>query len=75
MGVCRVSDEWADMVKCNFCSKRGKQVKVLICSRSTYICNECIAMCVDILIDRTLPSNIRPINADHQEDEDDTATA
>ncbi len=58
----------ADNIKCNFCSKRGSQVKVLICSHSLYICNECIATCVDILIDRSLPANIRPINMEGRDD-------
>lgn len=44
---------------CSFCGKPSTEVKVLIAGPIAFICNECVAMCVDILIDRTIPSNLR----------------
>jgi hypothetical protein len=38
---------------CSFCGKTQQQVKQLIAGPSVYICDECVAMCNDIVVDRT----------------------
>ena len=35
--------------KCSFCGKTQEEVKKLIAGPNVYICNECIALCTDIL--------------------------
>jgi hypothetical protein len=37
------------MVQCSFCGKSPKQVGNLIAGPSAYICNECIALCNNII--------------------------
>ncbi len=37
------------MVRCSFCGKTADQVEKIITGPSVHICNECIAMCNDIL--------------------------
>ena len=39
------------LVQCSFCGKSQKQVKKLIAGPGVYICEECIALCNDILIE------------------------
>ena len=36
---------------CSFCGKSQKEVKKLIAGQSVYICNECIKLCGDILLE------------------------
>jgi ATP-dependent Clp protease ATP-binding subunit ClpX len=43
--------EAVDAIKCNFCSKGQRQVKKLIAGAGVYICNECIDLCNDILLE------------------------
>lgn len=38
-----------DEVRCSFCSKRDREVAQLIEGPGTYICDECVAVCVAIL--------------------------
>jgi ATP-dependent Clp protease ATP-binding subunit ClpX len=40
--------------QCNFCSKNQLQVKKLISGNAVYICNECVDLCHDILIEEKL---------------------
>ena len=40
-----------DMLKCNFCSKTQKQVLKLIAGPGVYICNECIDLCNEIILE------------------------
>lgn len=40
-----------DRVKCSFCGKSQPTVKKLIAGPSVYICDECIALCNEILLD------------------------
>ena len=37
--------------RCSFCGKGAEQVKKLITGPSVHICNECVAMCTEILTD------------------------
>jgi AraC-like DNA-binding protein len=41
--------ESSDLVKCSFCGKSQRQVGKLIAGPGVYICNECVALCVEIL--------------------------
>ena len=36
-------------LRCSFCGKPQSQVKRLISGSGVYICNECVALCQDIL--------------------------
>lgn len=38
-----------DLLKCTFCGKSQKQVRKLIAGPAVYICDECIALCNEIL--------------------------
>lgn len=47
------------IVRCSFCGKRQDQVNRIIAGQgSSYICNECIALCTSILGDEFVPMNI-----------------
>ena len=43
-----------DELRCSFCGKTHAQVKKLIAGPTVYICNECIAICNDIIADDNL---------------------
>lgn len=43
--------ESADVLKCSFCDKSQKQVKRLIAATGVYICNECVELCNEILVE------------------------
>ena len=43
--------EGGDLVKCSFCGKTQKQVKKLIAGPGVYICDECIDLCNDIIVE------------------------
>src|ERR671938_2112783 len=46
--VARIGDG-GDLLKCSFCGKSQKQVKKLIAGPGVYICDECIALCNEII--------------------------
>jgi len=41
--------ETSDLLKCTFCGKSQKQVRILIAGPSVYICDECIELCNEII--------------------------
>ena len=41
--------ESSDLLKCSFCGKMQKQVRKLIAGPGVFICDECIALCVEIV--------------------------
>ena len=43
--------ETSDLLKCSFCGKTQKQVKKLIAGPGVYICDECIALCNEIIVE------------------------
>ena len=45
------SGETSDLLKCSFCGKTQKQVKKLIAGPGVYICDECIELCNEIIIE------------------------
>lgn len=40
-----------EVLRCSFCTKMQDQVGKLIAGPSVFICDECIAVCVDIMVD------------------------
>lgn len=57
-------------LECSFCGKNQKEVKKLIAGPGTYICNECVALCNDIIAEEivkelgeaSLPTNQRSVH-------------
>ncbi len=51
-----------EILSCSFCGKSQNEVRKLIAGPSVYICNECIDICNEIIIDdeQTEPTNSRP---------------
>jgi ATP-dependent Clp protease ATP-binding subunit ClpX len=45
---------------CSFCGKSQHNVKKLIAGPNMFICNECVELCVDIMGDPSLPTDITP---------------
>ena len=43
--------ESGDLLKCSFCGKTQKQVKKLIAGPGVYMCDECIELCNEIIIE------------------------
>ena len=43
-------------VECSFCTKTQDEVKKLIAGNDVYICDECISVCYDIIIEDNMPS-------------------
>jgi ATP-dependent Clp protease ATP-binding subunit ClpX len=50
------------MIRCNFCSKSQKQVIKLIAGPGVYICNECVALSVEI-IDEEVAKKAKPVES------------
>ncbi|MBF0298712.1 MAG: ATP-dependent Clp protease ATP-binding subunit ClpX [Oligoflexia bacterium] len=46
-------------LSCNFCGKSQKEVKKLIAGPGTYICDECIDLCNDIIYEDSLKSSAK----------------
>ena len=38
-------------ISCSFCGKSQEEVKKLIAGPNVYICNECVVLCKDILVE------------------------
>src|ERR1041384_6495750 len=41
--------EKGSFLRCSFCGKTQEEVKKLVAGPTVYICNECVALCNDIL--------------------------
>ena len=46
-----------DLLKCSFCGKTQKQVKKLIAGPGVYICDECIDLCNEIIVEELSEQN------------------
>ncbi len=46
------------MLRCSFCGKSQEQVKRLIAGPNVYICDECIELCQDIVLEELVDENI-----------------
>ena len=44
--------ESSELLKCSFCGKSQKQVQQLIAGPQIYICDECVALCNEIIEER-----------------------
>ncbi len=58
----RKREDKANNLSCSFCGKSQREVKKLIAGPSVYICDECIALCNDIIaeeVDRSEPHQHR----------------
>ena len=44
-------DSQGDMLRCSFCGKSQEAVKRLIAGPTAYICDECIDLCNDIILE------------------------
>jgi ATP-dependent Clp protease ATP-binding subunit ClpX len=40
-----------DKLRCSFCGSGKNEVKILIAGPSAYICNGCIDICIEIVVD------------------------
>jgi ATP-dependent Clp protease ATP-binding subunit ClpX len=49
--------ETSDLLKCSFCGKTQKQVKKLIAGPGVYICDECIELCNEIIVEELSEAN------------------
>ena len=55
-------------VRCSFCGKTNREVRVMVAkSDDVAICDECVTLCISILIDHTLPWNVRKARASDNE--------
>jgi ATP-dependent Clp protease ATP-binding subunit ClpX len=43
--------EYNDLLKCSFCGKGQQEVKKLIAGPAVYICNECVGLCNEIMVE------------------------
>ncbi len=43
--------EYNDLLKCSFCGKAQQEVKKLIAGPAVYICNECVGLCNEIMVE------------------------
>ena len=50
------------VLRCSFCNKAQNEVRKLIAGPAVYICDECVEVCVDIMVDDT--SAASPASAD-----------
>lgn len=41
-----------EVLRCSFCNKSQDQIRKLIAGPSVFICDECVEVCVDIMVDR-----------------------
>jgi hypothetical protein len=49
---------------CSFCRKSQHDVKTLIAGPNTFICNECVALCDDIVEDNEVERHLRDLSPD-----------
>src|SRR5512136_2965851 len=50
--------ERGDQLRCSFCGKSQRQVKKLIAGPGVYICDECIDLCNDIILEELEPAPV-----------------
>jgi ATP-dependent Clp protease ATP-binding subunit ClpX len=58
------SDSSKDLLHCSFCGKSQHEVRKLIAGPSVYVCNECVALCNDIIREEEtiLPQDVASSN-------------
>lgn len=40
---------------CSFCQKSQREVKILIAGHNVFICDECVDVCVDLVLEKLYP--------------------
>jgi ATP-dependent Clp protease ATP-binding subunit ClpX len=58
-----MSDSSKDLLHCSFCGKSQHEVKKLIAGPSVYVCNECVALCNDIIREEETALPEEPVSA------------
>ena len=53
--------ESSELLKCSFCGKSQKQVKKLIAGPGVYICDECIELCTEIIVEELSTATAVPL--------------
>jgi len=55
-----------DSLGCSFCGKSQNEVKKLIAGPDVFICNECVDICNEIIIDDQLSVDNHPVDQEEQ---------
>ena len=50
-----------EMLHCSFCGKSQNEVEKLIAGDGVYICNECVQVCADIMVDEGIAIEAEPL--------------
>ena len=50
------------VARCSFCDKTQDQVRRIIAGNGVYICDECVALCQEIISDDLLPKHQSPVS-------------
>ncbi|MEN8215582.1 MAG: ATP-dependent Clp protease ATP-binding subunit ClpX [Pseudomonadota bacterium] len=53
------------MLYCSFCGKSKHEVHKLIAGPSVFICDECVGLCNDIIVQEVAPESVEPDNSQH----------
>ena len=59
----------AGSYRCSFCAKPAEQAKKLIAGPGVYICDACVAGCVELLEDQSPAPKVRPWEIEHSLDD------
>lgn len=46
---------------CSFCGKTNQEVRIMVRAYNNFICDECVSVCVEIMIDK-IPNYMKQIN-------------
>lgn len=49
-----------DKLKCSFCDKQQRQVEILVAGPGVAICNECVDLCNEIIVDARATGPVPP---------------
>ena len=55
-----------DVLQCSFCKKSQDEVRKLIAGPTVNICDECVEVCVDIIVDDTRARDVSPDSVESQ---------
>jgi ATP-dependent Clp protease ATP-binding subunit ClpX len=53
------------LLYCSFCGKSQHEVHKLIAGPSVFICDECVGLCNDIIVQEAAPESVEPDNSQH----------
>jgi hypothetical protein len=66
--------DWAENLRCSFCGKDKHTVAKLIAGPGVYICDECVDLCDQILVEQRKPVPSQPLpelGAAHEQSDDE----